>query len=278
MKRKVILTIILSAVSVVLLAQTIFSVEPDKILICGHRGGFYSQFPENSLAAFEFTSSRDKSSRVIVEFDIRKSKQGTLFLMHDETVDRTTNGTGKIADLSDVYLSSLFLKNEKGELTQEKIPTYDELLDYTEKTKNILLMLDVKVDAWEEAIKRLERRRLQSRSIILTFREEDTKKVYSLSQAIAISCLSTDEAKWNAIEALDISKRNLVAYVDSSTPETLLSRIRNAEVPLMTDVCEHTTNQGNLHPESFYQKLVKSKNLSILITDFPSEVSMVSFD
>src|SRR4051812_12494742 len=89
------------------LAQPSSFANGDSLLICGHRGGFYPLLPENSMAAFEFTANRYNPSRVVVEFDIRKSKDGTLFIMHDETVDRTTNGTGKTSELSDAYLETL---------------------------------------------------------------------------------------------------------------------------------------------------------------------------
>ena len=50
--------------------------------------------------------------------------------MHDETGDRTANGTGKIDQLEDAHLSSLFLKKENGQLTHERIPTFNDVLTF----------------------------------------------------------------------------------------------------------------------------------------------------
>ncbi|MBC3941427.1 glycerophosphodiester phosphodiesterase family protein [Sphingomonas albertensis] len=65
-----------------------------------------------------------------VEIDVRESKDGVLVLMHDETVDRTTNGSGRVADLTAQQIRSLRLKRGAGgpdaNLTEEHVPTLDE--------------------------------------------------------------------------------------------------------------------------------------------------------
>jgi len=68
----------------------------------------------------------------IVEVDVRKTKDGKLVLMHDATINRTTNGTGKVSGHTLAELKELFLKDNQGggnaELTSYKIPTLEEAL------------------------------------------------------------------------------------------------------------------------------------------------------
>jgi glycerophosphoryl diester phosphodiesterase len=78
-----------------------------------------------------------KSDTITVELDLRKSKNGTIYILHDETVDRTTNGKWKIDQLEDSYINSLFLKKENGQITRERIPTFDDVLMFI-KIKNNL--------------------------------------------------------------------------------------------------------------------------------------------
>jgi glycerophosphoryl diester phosphodiesterase len=96
--------------------------------IAGHRGGYYYEHPESSLSLFGPIAKKFKSDTIIVELDLRKSKNGTIYIMHDETVDRTTSGNGKIDQLKDAYLNSLFLKKGNGQLSRERIPTFEEVL------------------------------------------------------------------------------------------------------------------------------------------------------
>lgn len=70
---------------------------PDaKILTAAHRGQWRSA-PENSLRAFEAAFA---DGAELVETDVRTTRDGVLVLMHDPTVDRTTDGTGAVADLT----------------------------------------------------------------------------------------------------------------------------------------------------------------------------------
>lgn len=76
---------------------------------------------------------------------MRRSKDGTLYILHDETVDRTTNGKGNITKLTDTYVNALKLKTSSGMLTNESVPAFREVLAYAENN-GVVLMLDVKDD------------------------------------------------------------------------------------------------------------------------------------
>lgn len=65
-------------------------------LVIAHRG-FSALFPENTLPAFEAAIS---ACADMIEFDVRLTRDNRLVVIHDETVDRTTNGQGRVRDLS----------------------------------------------------------------------------------------------------------------------------------------------------------------------------------
>jgi glycerophosphoryl diester phosphodiesterase len=123
----------------------------DTLLVCGHRGGFYNLLPENSLSAIRYTNDNCRLKPVVIEIDVRRSKDGTLYILHDETVDRTTNGKGNITTLTDTYINALKLKSSTGILTNESVPAFREVLAYA-KNNGVVLMLDVKDDIWRDVI------------------------------------------------------------------------------------------------------------------------------
>ena len=98
------------------------------VLVAAHRGD-WRHAPENSIKAIENCIAMGVD---IVEIDVRKTKDGKLVLMHDETIDRTTNGTGKVSEHTLAELKELYLKKNKGgkdaELTGDRIPTLEEAL------------------------------------------------------------------------------------------------------------------------------------------------------
>ena len=72
-----------------------FSSAPDPWVIA-HRGGAGLR-PENTLIAFEHASHLGVD---VLEFDIHRSRDGALVVIHDTTVDRTTDGHGAVAELT----------------------------------------------------------------------------------------------------------------------------------------------------------------------------------
>ncbi len=94
------------------------------VMVVAHRGD-WRNFPENSIAAINSAIAMGVD---VVEIDIQKTKDGQLVLMHDETIDRTTNGKGKVEDYTLDSLKKLFLKNGLGRTTGHRIPTLEEAM------------------------------------------------------------------------------------------------------------------------------------------------------
>ena len=65
----------------------------------------------------------------MIELDARPTSDGILVLMHDNTIDRTTNGSGAVGDYSYQQLQQLYLKDAAGNLTNERIPTLEERIE-----------------------------------------------------------------------------------------------------------------------------------------------------
>ena len=112
--------------------------------VVGHRGLIF-QAPENTLAGFDACMNL----RLGLELDIQRTKDGVLVLMHDSEVNRTTNGKGKVSEITLAELKKLdagswFDIRFKG----EKAPTLEEFLlrlaQY--KESNPLVCVDVKID------------------------------------------------------------------------------------------------------------------------------------
>lgn len=102
-------------------------------MIIAHRGGPINN-PENTMAAF---TQAIKDGVDGIEFDIQMSKDGQLIVIHDPTVDRTTNGTGSVGALP----YSIIRKLDAG--NGEMIPTFKEVLSLG-KNKKIKLFAEAK--------------------------------------------------------------------------------------------------------------------------------------
>ena len=110
--------------------------DDNNILVVAHRGDWRNA-PENSLQAIKNAIDMGVD---IIELDVRLSKDSVPILMHDKTLDRTTNGKGKINNWTLDSLKTLHLKNGLGRITTHKIPTLEEALKTTKD--KVLVNLD----------------------------------------------------------------------------------------------------------------------------------------
>ena len=107
--------------------------------ICAHRGA-NATHPENTIAAFK---EAIRLGAQMIEFDVQLTKDHKLIIMHDATVDRTTNGTGKVSDLTFNEIRQLDAGAWKAKaFTGEKVPTLQEALQIM--PKNIWLNVHLK--------------------------------------------------------------------------------------------------------------------------------------
>ncbi len=97
----------------------------------GHRGAPV-QAPENTLASF---AKAIEFGVDMIELDVHVCKTGEVVVMHDDTVDRTTNGKGRIADMTLDELKAL--DAGKG----ERIPTLEEVFNLVDKRVQIIIEL-----------------------------------------------------------------------------------------------------------------------------------------
>ncbi|TLS51896.1 glycerophosphodiester phosphodiesterase [Paenibacillus antri] len=111
------------------------------IVVAAHRG-WKSEYPENTLLAFKEAMELGVD---MVEFDLRMSKDRTVVVIHDETVDRTTDGTGNVRDLTLAELKRLDAGGWFGRAFEGlKIPTLEELCELLQAYPNVLLNVEIK--------------------------------------------------------------------------------------------------------------------------------------
>lgn len=107
---------------------------PTAVTSIAHRGGIVAGFPENTLVAFR---EAVRQGAHVIEFDLRATRDGEIVVMHDATLDRTTNGHGRVTDRTLAQLRQLDAGGG------EHIPTYEEVLQLLAGT-DVQLLLDIK--------------------------------------------------------------------------------------------------------------------------------------
>ncbi|WP_433664791.1 glycerophosphodiester phosphodiesterase [Nocardia sp. CA-128927] len=114
--------------------------ESQEVTVIAHRG-LASGLPENTLAAFRGAIALGVDA---IEIDLRVTADGHVVVMHDDTVDRTTDGHGRVADLTLAEIKTLDAGRYAGPaFGGERVPTYGEVLEALQGSR-MQLLLDIK--------------------------------------------------------------------------------------------------------------------------------------
>jgi len=144
--------------------------------IIAHRGAS-TERPECTQAAIERAI---QTGATAVEVDIRSAKDGTLVIMHDSTVDRTTNGNGKIsemtlAEIRELDAGSWFHRRYRF----QKVPTLREVLERCKGRIDVVLDLKEDSDAYRQQVVLEVKKYGDSSQMIIGVRSMDHIKTFS---------------------------------------------------------------------------------------------------
>ena len=145
------------------------------VLIASHRG-CHNPAPRHGLPATAPENSRLGLERCIaigvdiVEMDVRRSRDGHLVIIHDATVDRTTDGHGRVSDLTLAQMRQLHLRDDEGgkvtTVSDQRVMTLEELLRAA--GDGLVLNLDVKDASYPEVVAEVIRLGAEQRVIVKT--------------------------------------------------------------------------------------------------------------
>ena len=135
---------------------------PRAIVAIAHRGE-HLRHPENTMPAFEEAIRLNVD---FVELDVRTTRDGTLVLSHDETVDRCTNGSGKVSELTFQQLEAMDAGIKMGtQFAGTHMPAFDEALDLARKAK-IGIYVDVKSASSADLVSHIDSHGMTDRVVI----------------------------------------------------------------------------------------------------------------
>ncbi|OGP59954.1 MAG: hypothetical protein A2V67_10420 [Deltaproteobacteria bacterium RBG_13_61_14] len=138
-------------------------------LTLAHRGA-NREFDENTLAAFSRAADLGVDA---IECDPKLTRDGVYVIMHDFTVDRTTDGSGKVAEMTLSEIKSLRTKNG------EEVPTLEEVLQLAQG-RGLAVYLDMKSappDRGEKLVALLDQYGMRDRGIVGTYQKQFTREL-----------------------------------------------------------------------------------------------------
>ena len=246
--------------------QLVFSTDRNRILVVAHRGA-HDITPENSIPAIERAAAL---GAIAVELDVRRTSDGRYVLMHDETLDRTTSGTGRVDETDFDTFRSLRLRTTDGRLTDQPAPTFAEALDAAKD--RIWVMIDSKVDKPEDirAIADIVAEKGMGAQIITYDFLPELLQEYA--EAIPESHVMARTKDPKEVDAMIARMDPDIFHIEPSYSDLALARKFDAlGMPTWLNLIGDTDAQAALAGDQIYEPLLSTQP-DIVHTDRPAEL------
>jgi glycerophosphoryl diester phosphodiesterase len=249
-------------------------------LLSAHRGGAGPGLPENCLATLEATVRHGWS---MLEIDLRTTKDGTIVLMHDPTLDRTTSGKGLVKDHTLEELRALRLKDRAGKLTEHRIPTLDEAMTWARG--KAILALDKKEVSVKDVVRVIVQHRAEAYAMLMAYNIKEVTECHALNPDIMMEVMMGTRERFDEFARSGVPWSSVIAFVGhTETPDVDLCRdIRAKGASCMGGTSRNLDRQflngavatiELLRPG--YQALL-ARGVNVIETDIPRDLAPILF-
>lgn len=231
--------------------------------VCAHRG-YWKEAPENSVSAIE---KAIQNGIDFIEIDVRMTEDNELVLMHNATIDETTNGTGKVSDLTFGEIKSYYLYYD-GRQTMERVPSLAEAL--MAARGKIYVDIDMKISDYRSVYNTVKQCGMLSQCMFTVYELQDASKLLNIDKSVnvfpVVYTMEDLDGFMSLADNLAIVQFNSDAWKDDILKKAYSNGIAGfMNVYVNDDDTPYTDN---------YQKVDRFVNLggTVAQTDFPVEL------
>lgn len=240
------------------------------VIVSGHRGGRERGYPENSLEGFENVL---RQMPAFFEIDPRLTKDSVIVLMHDPTLERTTNGKGRLCDYTWEQLKSIRLKDSDGNVTACLIPKLEDIIIWSKgKTVVNLDKKDVPLEMIVALIKKLH---AENHVMLTVHNGEQARYYYDRFPGIMMSVFARNDKEYEDIDKSGIPWENMIAYVGAtinSENSQIVESLHTKGVRCMTSVAptHDKLTTSDARAKAYLEEI--NKQPDIIESDIPTEI------
>lgn len=231
--------------------------EQGQTVVSAHRGGARDGLPENAISTFVAALSQRP---VFLEIDVRAARDG-LVVMHDDTLDRTTDGAGAVADMTVDQVRALTLEGSDG----EHPPSLREALEWADDLT--VLELDIKEDVrFEDVIAEVRAADAMSRVVFIAYSVGAAARLARLAPEAMLYVDIASVRDLDELERRGVDIAHVVAWTGDEEPN------RELNIALARRGVEARFGMFGANVAADHAAGFAETGLQIISTDAPAEV------
>lgn len=237
-------------------------------LASAHRGGVGPGYPENAIETAAHTLAKVPA---LIEVDIHRSRDGVLVLMHDDTLDRTSTGTGPIRAQDWSALQKLELEDDDGKPTGFRIPRLADMIGWARG--RALVLAEVKEsDTLPQVVAEIRAAKAQPYVMLLINSLDDAVRLQKLDPSITMTLEAADLAALDRYAAAGIDLKHVIAWNGIGKRDVALWKaFHDRDMTLAYGTLWYVdTTIENLGLKGIYAELA-GQGVDLLATDHPVE-------
>ncbi len=189
--------------------------EEGAMLIASHRGGPAPGYPENALETLQHATAQ---GIVIHEIDVAESRDGVLFLMHDNSLGRTTTGSGQVADTDWDDIARLRLVDNQGRTTGFNPPKLSDILLWARETGAIVELDKKRTTSFRNIISHVRAAGAEDHVVLISYNDQQAIEIARLAPDLMMTASVNSRDHQRDLEAAGVNMDHVIAWTGTNYP------------------------------------------------------------
>ena len=190
--------------------------ETGGVVVAAHRGGFAPGYPENAIETMQYTLERGIR---VFEVDVAESRDGVLFLHHDDRFGRTIEGEGYNSDTDWSDIAAKRLKDIDGKVTSFHPPKLTDALLWAKQTGAIVELDRKKTTSFANIWAAVVAAGAEGNVIMISYSDEEAAEIARVAPTAMMTASARGGRDIETLEALGVDRTNVIAWTGTREPD-----------------------------------------------------------
>lgn len=186
------------------------------VVVAAHRGGGAPGYPENAVETMAFGLAQGIR---VFEVDVATSRDGVLFLHHDDRFGRTADAAGYVSDTAWRDIAAMRLRDTEGQLTDFHPPKLTDALIWAKQNGAILELDRKKTTSFREIVAAVKAAGAEANSILISYSDEEAAEIAKIDPALMMTASARGGRDVAALEALGVDRTRIIAWTGTQRPD-----------------------------------------------------------
>lgn len=185
-------------------------------LVAAHRGGFAPGYPENAIETMQYGFERGIR---VFEIDVAESRDGVLFLHHDDRFGRTVDAAGYNSDTDWATIAGYRLKDTEGDVTSFHPPKLTDALLWARQTGAIVELDRKKTTSFANIWAAVKAAGAEGNTVMISYSDEEAAEIARVAPGAMMTASARGGRDVERLEGLGVDRSRLIAWTGTREPD-----------------------------------------------------------